>query len=151
MPSANKDRVTISLHLDKRTHALLKRGSAIEKQPMSRIVDKQLSKYLEQYAYDTLEQSYQCEPHRLEELAREEEIEAMSYEPTQEDELAGLARQLSSLEEREGAPIDAIKQIRAYLLEGLDESELERVRQIQREQKAESERWKEIAKKFPLP
>lgn len=151
MPSTNKDRVTISLHLDKRTHALLKRCSAIEKQPMSRFVDKQLGLYLEKYAYDTFEESEIAEPYRLEEIARAEELEMMTYEHTRDDELSSLANNLSSLEDLTGAPVEAIQELRNYLLGGLNESEHTRITQLQKEKQAESDRWKEIAKKYPLP
>lgn len=151
MPSANKDRVTMSLHLDKRVYALLKRCSAFEKQPMSRIVDQQLSLYVEKYGYDTMEESELGERYRLEELARQEEIQAMTYEPSREDELTIIANSLASLEKDKKAPQDAIRQLREYYLENLSEAEKKRIEQIKTEQKAESDRWKEIAKQYPLP
>lgn len=150
MTSANKDRVTISLHLDKRTHALLKRCSAFEKLPMSRIVDKQLASYLEKYSYETIEQSEKEEQYRLEEEARREETEVMTYEPTREDELTGLANSLSLLDKQKNAPQKAIQELRDYLLSNISETEKMRIEQIQKEQKAESDRWKEIAKQYPL-
>ena len=56
MPSAKKDRVTVSLHLDKRLYTLLKRCSAIEEMPMSRIVDDLLQSHLEKYQYHSIEE-----------------------------------------------------------------------------------------------
>lgn len=150
MPSANKDRFTISLHLDKRICALLKRCSAIEKIPMSRIVDQQLSPYLEKYSYDTKEESEIGESIRLMELARQKEIERLTSEPSRDSELSVLANTLSSLANEADAPKKAIKEMREYLMSKLDSTEIEKIKLIQKEQKAENERWKEIVKKYPL-
>jgi hypothetical protein len=151
MPSANKDRVTISLHLDKRIYSLLKRCSEFEKQPMSRIVDQVLEPYVIKYQYDTLEEMEIGEDHRLRDLAEEEEIERMTYEPPADSHLASIAEMLSSLEGKQDAPIRAIEEMREYYTMKLSESEKERIQQIQEERLSESERWKKAVAKYPLP
>lgn len=151
MPSAKKDRVTISLHLDKRIYSLLKRCSEFEKQPMSRIVDQVLEPYVIKYKYDTLEEMKIGEDYRLMELAEKEEIEEITYEAPVDSHLYSIAEMLSSLEGKKDAPLRAIEEMREYYTMKLSESEKERIHQIQEERLSESERWKKAVSKYPLP
>jgi hypothetical protein len=58
MPSANKDRITVSLHVDKDIYKLAKRWSRIEGKPISRLFDEVFAPHVEAYKYPTPEDWY---------------------------------------------------------------------------------------------
>lgn len=55
MPSANKDRIRVTFHLDKKLYRLLKKCSQIEDMPMSRIIDEMLESRVGKYAFRSYE------------------------------------------------------------------------------------------------
>lgn len=160
MPSAKKDRVTISLHLDKRIYALLKRCSEFEKEPMSRIVDRVLEPHVEKYESETLEGMEGLDSVmkqvRLEREEREEQeyYTRMESNNTSSDHLDGFARQLADFEtnqKRYNMPEKLIRQFRDYVKSETTKAELEKVNDLKKTHKIESQRWFTITEKYPLP
>lgn len=157
MPSANKDRVTISLHLDKRLYVLLKRCSDFEKEPMSRIVDRVIEPYVEKYESDTLEDMAGLDSVMKEVRARKEEeekYESMEVVNNTNNRLDGFARQLADFEtnlEKYNMPKKLFLQFRDYVESETTKAEQEKVEKLKEIHKAESQRWLKITKKYPLP
>lgn len=155
MPSAKKDRVTISLHLDKRLYALLKRCSEFEKLPMSRIVDKVLEPYVEKYESATLEDMEAIDSYMKQERAEIEQQEMYdSMEEQVEDRLESLARQIHQLEEnhqRHGMPKKLLDQFLDYVDSETTKSDKAQIEQLKLKGKAQSQRWLDIVEKYPLP
>ncbi len=157
MPSANKDRVTISLHLDKRLYTLLKRCSAYEKEPMSRIVDKILEPYVEKYESETLEDMNDLDSIMKQERAQQEEkeyIDRLDDCQSGDNRLDAFARQLVGLEanrDRYNMPQKFIDQFEEYIKSETSKAEQKEIEKRKELHTKESKRWIEITKKYPLP
>lgn len=55
MPSANKDRIRVTLHVDRGIYSLLQKMSKVEQKPMSRIIDEAIKPLVERYQFPTPE------------------------------------------------------------------------------------------------
>lgn len=76
MPSANKDRIRVTLHVDKEIYALLKKWSFVDEKPISRIFDEVFAPLVERFKYPSPEDwdIAQQIAHKEEEEARNEAL-----------------------------------------------------------------------------
>lgn len=155
MPSAKKDRVTISLHLNKRIYILLKRCGEFEKTPMSRIVDKVLESYVEKYESESLEDMEHLDSIMKEERAREEELEMYeAMDNHSENRLDNFASQISFLEKNHrnhNMPKELLDQFLTYIESQTSEEEQVEIQKLKELHEIENERWRKITEKYPLP
>jgi len=93
MPSANKDRIRVTLHVDREIYGLLKKWSLIDEKPISRIFDDVFAPLVERFKYSSLEEWEVAEY-----VARQEEEETMDEALIEEMEREA---QLDSMPESE--------------------------------------------------
>ena len=157
MPSAKKDRVTVSLHLDRRLYTLLKRCSLLEEMPMSRIVDDLLESQLAKYQYDSLERSEKEEENKIMYEAILEHEQEQDFGPDDipvDEKVKELRRKIASLEEIEPSekyPLEILEAWKAQLISKCTEAEKEALERLKAQRLEMMKRWKEACEKFPLP
>jgi len=156
MSSANKDRTTVSFHIDKRLHGLLKRCSAIEDLPMSRIIDMVLRPYVEKYQYNTIDEWELAEEIQSLE-AQDDHKETFYYEPTEEEKIKYAADQLrNSLEKLDKRKAEGkiteerYEQIKDFYLSEYDQASQGALEAAKREREAKRRKWESACKDFPL-
>jgi hypothetical protein len=153
MPSANKDRTTVSFHIDKKLYVLLKRCSAIENLPMSRIIDSVIRPYVEKYQFDTLE-----EWEKADELKRflqsvEEEPEGPSEEEMIAAEAEALRTTLDKMEKarNEGKLTDEkYEYFKNHYIGELSKAEDEALENRRKKREEKIRKWQKVCKEFPI-
>ena len=157
MPSAKKDRVTISLHLNNRIYILLKRCSEFEKEPMSRIVDKVLEPYVEKYESETLDGMEKLDSIMKQERAEIEEQDYFNNMDTinsEDTRLDHFARTLAEFEENQAKynmPEELVEQYKEYVNSETTKVEQKKIQKLKELHQKESQRWLKIVNKHPLP